>query len=101
MELSKIVAGITEGFSFAYLKEAFVASLLVIVAIQRGTSKEPGAAEEPKGSDSISDNQLTAVVESNLLYRVISKNVQTLRHEMEGSRKSAEDAAKHSASNGV
>lgn len=40
-------------------------------------------------------------MESNLLYRVISNNVQALRHEMEGSRKSAEDAAKNSAPNGA
>ena len=40
-------------------------------------------------------------MESNLLYRVISKNIQTLRLEMEGSRKSAEDAARNSVLSGA
>ena len=34
-ELSKVIAGITEGFSFAYLKEAFVATLLKLVTNRR------------------------------------------------------------------
>lgn len=97
-ELSKAIGDITEGFSFAYLKEAFITSLLIIVAIQRGTSKEPEpepASESKKLSKD--EDHTSSGVASNLLYRVLSKNVQTLRHEMEGSRKSAEEAAKNSA----
>ena len=99
-ELSKAIAEITEGFSFAYLKEAFVTSLLVIVGIQRGTSSEPELAETETATG-VADDEALKVVQSNLLYRVVQKNVETLRHEMEGSRKSAEDAANNSASNGV
>ena len=36
--LSKAIAGITEGFSFAYMKEAFVASLLRLVTRKGGTA---------------------------------------------------------------
>ena len=99
-ELSKAIADITEGFSFAYLKEAFVNSLVVILAVQRGTSKEPEAADESPGINEISENRSSSAVESNLLYRVLRNNIQILRHEMEGSRKNAEDAAQNSAPNG-
>lgn len=99
-ELSKAIADITEGFSFAYLKEVFVTSLLVIVGIQRGTSTEPELADAETATG-VAEDEASRAVQSNLLYRVIRKNVQTLRHEMEGSRKSAEDAANNSAPNGA
>jgi len=97
-ELSKAIADITEDFSFAYLKEAFITSLLVIVAVQRGTNKEfSKAPEEANGEPSIEG---ASKLDSNLLYRVLRKQIQTLRYEMEGSRKSAEEAGKHKTPNG-
>ena len=99
-ELSKAIADITEGFSFAYLKEVFVTSLLVIVGIQRGTSTEPELADTETANGAAEDEALRTV-QSNLLYRVVKKNVKILRIEMEGSRKSAEDAANYSAPNGA
>ncbi|KAL8687242.1 MAG: hypothetical protein Q9218_006531, partial [Villophora microphyllina] len=90
-KLSAAIAEITDGFSFAYLKETFITSLLVIVAAQRGgTSAEnvDGTAEtdaDPEG------------LEGNALWRTISKQVETLRVEMEDSRKSAEEAAQNAS----
>lgn len=87
-ELSEAIADITEGFSFAYLKEAFVTGLLMIVGSRRGGKKIEGlpAADE----DTHSLNHL-------LLWRVMNEQVVNLRAEMEDSRKSAEDAAKNKA----
>lgn len=97
-ELSKAIADITEDFSFAYLKEVFITSLLVIVAVQRGTNKD--FSEVPEGANGEPSSKGALKLESNLLYRVLLKQTQTLRHEMEGSRKSAEEAGKHKTPNG-
>ncbi|KAL8699944.1 MAG: hypothetical protein Q9201_005712 [Fulgogasparrea decipioides] len=90
-QLSAAIAEITDGFSFAYLKETFITSLLVIVAAQRGGGVEqdvngtiPGSAD-PEG------------LEDNALWQTISKQVETLRTEMEDSRKSAEEAAQNAS----
>ena len=92
--LNDAIAKITKDFSFAYLKEAFITSLLVIVSVRRGTNKEfEYPPVETNGTPNGSDPRL----ESNLLFRVFSRQIQILRHEMEGSRKSAEDAAKSKA----
>ena len=86
-KLSGAIAEITEGFSFAYLKETFITSLLMIVGSHKGTSKAidglPEAGEE--------NHELGHL----LLWRVMSKQVQNLRAEMEDARKSAEDADKN------
>ena len=86
-KLSEAIAEITEGFSFAYLKETFITSLLMIVGSHKGTSKAvdglPEAGKEAHELDHL------------LLWRVISKQVQNLRAEMEDARKSAEDADKN------
>lgn len=95
-ELSKAIAELTQDFSFAYLKEAFITSLLIIVAVQRGTNQEFRETPAETNGDVTKENSASKL-KKNLLYRVLSKQVQTLRHEMEGSRKSAEEAAKHKA----
>ncbi|KAL8775545.1 MAG: hypothetical protein Q9209_000041 [Squamulea sp. 1 TL-2023] len=90
-KLSAAIADITEGFSFAYLKETFITSLLVIVAAQRG-----GDIAETNGTVKTGDPE---GLEGNALWRTISKQVETLRAEQEDSRKSADEAAQN-ASNG-
>ncbi|KAL9035316.1 MAG: hypothetical protein Q9180_004927 [Flavoplaca navasiana] len=85
-KLSAAIADITEGFSFAYLKEAFITSLLVIVAEQRGGTKEPNGT--------IVDPSLEGL-ESNALWRTFSKQVENLRTEQEASRKSADEAVQN------
>ncbi|KAL2055251.1 hypothetical protein ABVK25_004589 [Lepraria finkii] len=81
--LRSAIAGITDGFSFAYLQEAFISSLLV-VANEQG---EAGKRTEEK-AQSIDSNSL----ESVLFWRVMNQQVSMLRNEIKGSRKSAEDA---------
>ncbi len=84
-KLSEAIAEITEGFSFAYLKETFITSLLLIAGSHKGGSKAfdglPEAVEKTHELDHL------------LLWRVMSKQVKDLRAEMEGARKSAKDAA--------
>ncbi|KAL8952622.1 MAG: hypothetical protein Q9222_001496 [Ikaeria aurantiellina] len=90
-ELSGAVAEITDGFSFAYLKETFIQALLILVAAQRGGVEEVNGIEDLSGPESL---------KQNALWRTISKQVETLRIEMENSRKSADEAAQN-ASNGA
>lgn len=83
LRVCSAIAGITDGFSFAYLQEAFISSLLV-VANEQG---EAGKRTEEK-AQSIDSNSL----ESVLFWRVMNQQVSKLRNEIKGSRKSAEDA---------
>ena len=87
--LNDKIAGITEDFSFAYIKEAFVTSLLTIVGAQKkvGNPVDEKTVEGPVADD----------MDHVLLWRVMKKQVATLREEMEGARKSAEQAAENLA----
>jgi len=89
LELSESIADITEGFSFAYLKEAFITSLLMIVSSRRGKKEIEGLTTA--GGDVHKLDHL-------LLWRVMDKQIKNLRAEMEDARKSAEDAAKNNDS---
>ena len=99
------IAKITDGFSFAYLKELFITALLVIVggghqSIEQETlangedtraridNDETGIAngvEDESNANGISDE-----VKSNLLMRIISEHVQTLKAEMDSTEKHQE-----------
>lgn len=68
-EMSARIADITADFSFAYMKEAFVAALLVIVA--RSDEKQKFRHRE----DDLSDN---------ILWKELKKQVDSLRKEMDG-----------------
>ena len=68
-QMSARVADITSDFSFAYMKEAFVAALLVIVA--RMDDKRGFRHRE----DDLSDN---------ILWKELKKQVEALRKEMDG-----------------
>jgi transitional endoplasmic reticulum ATPase len=67
-QMSSSVADITGDFSFAYMKEAFVAALLVIVA--RSDEKQTFRHRE----DDLS---------GNILWKELKKQVETLRKEMD------------------
>lgn len=101
-KLSCAIADLTEGFSFAYLKEMFVTALLVIVAVQRNPPSNNNDLERSSGlSDSDEPNGVanaSSAFENVLLWRVIRKQVRTLRAEVEGARKSAEEASLNSHS---
>jgi transitional endoplasmic reticulum ATPase len=79
-ELCKAIAHITDGFSFAYIQEAMVASLLAIAS--RGDSDHE--SEDASGSD----DELDKLV----LWREIKKQVKILRNEMGNERDEAGDA---------
>lgn len=70
--LCKAIARITDGFSFAYIQEAMVASLLAIAA--RGGSDH----KSEDGSSGDDDDNLDKLV----LWREIKKQVKILRNEM-------------------
>ena len=82
-KLCTAIAGITDGFSFAYLQEAFILSLLVIANEQKECDRLPEDKVE-----NIDNHRL----ESVLLWRVMKQKVDMHRNEVKGSRKSAEDA---------
>jgi len=63
--LSGMIADITDGFSFAYMKEAFVASLLALVV------REGGAGDGGKDD-----------AQNSLLWKEIQKQVRILRDEL-------------------
>ena len=50
--MSSAIASITEGFSFAYLQEAFVTALLSIVQMQRANLIK---VDDPEDAESESD----------------------------------------------
>ena len=87
--LCSAIAGITEGFSFAYLQEAFISSLLVIVDQQRSS-----AMSQLRKNDT-GDTESTKTQEPDLLWKVMSEQVDMLRAEIQGSRKSAKDAVQY------
>ena len=84
-DIASAIADITEGFSFAYLQEAFVTALLSIVRVQRA---EPSMASASKAA--------SYELEYNNIWQAIKKQVETLRKEMRDSRKSVEDSEKNS-----
>ncbi|KAI9738914.1 MAG: hypothetical protein M1818_005227 [Claussenomyces sp. TS43310] len=91
--LCAMIADITDGFSFAYMKEAFIAALLVIVARNTGGDDDDDAllADAPAaevalddrsgggGSDDDEDDDAKA----SLLWKEIQKQVKNLRDEMD------------------
>ncbi|KAL8998573.1 MAG: hypothetical protein Q9169_002413 [Polycauliona sp. 2 TL-2023] len=85
-KLCTAIAEITDGFSFAYLKEAFITSLLMIVASQRG------GTQQPNGTDGAAD---TEEFQNNALWRTLSNQVKILRTEQEESRKSVDEAVQN------
>ncbi|EPE36676.1 P-loop containing nucleoside triphosphate hydrolase [Glarea lozoyensis ATCC 20868] len=68
-EMSVRVADITAGFSFAYMKEAFVAALLVIVARTSTSYKNKHREDNLSG---------------NILWKELKKQIESLRNEMDG-----------------
>ena len=94
--LANAIAGITDGFSFAYLKEAFITSLLAIVGAKRAGLEEPEGLAKVKSVTNCEANGHSVdgaePYEEALLWRVIQKQVNVLRVEMEDARKSIEEA---------
>ncbi|KAI9802353.1 MAG: hypothetical protein M1833_001859 [Piccolia ochrophora] len=79
LELSPAIAKITDAFSFAYLKELFITSLLLIAR----------AREHDEPVDGSDDGDERDVLRSCPLGRVIKSQVQILRDDMESGSKQA------------
>ncbi|KAL9098970.1 MAG: hypothetical protein Q9163_005463 [Psora crenata] len=85
-ELCTAIADVSEGFSFAYLKEAFITSLLALVAARRTGAKDPdGITDVNETTDSRVDSEPHGY-EDVLLWRVMNKNLNVLRSEMRDAR---------------
>lgn len=79
-KLSAAIADITYDFSFAYLKEAFIATLLVIA----GKSDDPNESDDEEGGG---DDGLDDLV----LWIEMKKQVQLLRDDMDNSEDAEEE----------
>ncbi|KAL8943580.1 MAG: hypothetical protein Q9211_000934 [Gyalolechia sp. 1 TL-2023] len=91
-----LIAKITEDFSFAYLQEAFVATLLSIARTRDGATPPPDLSDGSVTKDS--PLSAKSDFEASEFWQAMRKEVKTLRKEMQDSRKSVEDALKNSAS---
>jgi len=80
-EMCRAIAGITDGFSFAYIQEAFVAALLTIASEQ---DEDFGVALEGNryaGRDNNDGHDLDKLV----LWREFKRQVKILREDLESS----------------
>ena len=84
--LCGMIADITDKFSFAYMKEAFVASLMAIRRHQDDASAEAEAAAGASGGGDGKDE-----AEKSLLWNEIQKQVKILREEMDNDAMVKED----------
>ena len=100
--LSQAFADQTEGFSFAYLKEVFITSLLLIVGAQReGLDVPEGLDEDDTGINGVEVHGNSGHVGEGLLGRVIGKQVKVLRNEMEEAEGAKDPLAKKGEIDGV
>lgn len=89
--LCKRIAGITDKFSFAYIQEAFVAALLIIATEEEGKGEKKGKMEEwevvdefdAEETDHLSGGGDKDPLDQYLLWRVIKKQIATLRRELQ------------------
>ncbi|KAG7006087.1 hypothetical protein G7Y79_00016g040720 [Physcia stellaris] len=94
---SSAVANITEGFSFAYLQEAFVTALLSIVRSRLPPAEKWECIGMGSGSLEASSwaEAEAGLLERNPVWRAIKHQVEVLKKEMKDSRKSVEDAERN------
>ena len=87
--LNQAIASITKDFSFAYIQEAFVASLLVIAGENDGgqggeaASVDPNNSELPELVEDLSLPEGNDDLDKYILWRQMKKQVKILRDEME------------------
>lgn len=81
-KLCPAIADITDGFSFAYLQEAFVATLLELA--RSGDDSESSESEDEEGDGSPLDRYE--------LWRVIRKQIRILREQMDSSKPAVPEA---------
>lgn len=86
-ELCQAIAGITKGFSFAYMQEAFVAALLAIATDESGKdgSELSQDFEFITIGDSSSDDEDDQDLDQYVLWREIKKQIKILREDIDDS----------------
>ena len=82
-KLCKPIAEITSGFSFAYLQELFVASLLDIAHKEDEDSYPDQGTAQPIGASADGLNSSREDLDRYKLWRAIKRTVKVLRHEIE------------------
>ena len=90
--LATVIADQTDGFSFAYLKETFVASLLSILAAKRRGANEPEGLAESEGKTNGHMEGKEDPFATVLLWRVVQKQMQSMKAQMKAAKESAEQA---------
>lgn len=84
--LSKAIAEITHGFSFAYIQEAFVAALLVIAGQDKNSFSTDNADHGYLAVLDIIREGEDKDLNQYILWREVKKQVRILRHELEQER---------------
>lgn len=94
-DLARAIASITEGFSFAYLKELFITSLLILVQARSGRAEEePEELEEPeKEGVEVDGDEASSTLRSSPLGKVIRSQVEILRKDMSEQQATSEKKA--------
>jgi len=80
--LSERIAVITENFSFAFMQEAFVASLLAIAAGETALGIEAGMRDLMDGFVNVNVSTAGDDVEDSVLWKQMKKQVEILRREL-------------------
>lgn len=80
-KLRPAIARETDGFSFAYMQEAFISALLVIANMGNGNVAEATASLSLKETDQGGDGD-DHELDQYLLWRMIKKQIENLRQEM-------------------
>jgi len=80
--LSERIAVITENFSFAFMQEAFVASLLAIAAGETALGIEAGMRDLMDGFVIVNVSVDGGDVEDSVLWKQMKKQVEILRKEL-------------------
>lgn len=92
-ELSHRITKISEGLSFAYLQEVFVSTMTSLIREHEAvpTRPRPDAQIQTSATSDID-------IESNMIWQSVKTQIKKIRKELLESRKSVDDAAKHSVS---
>jgi hypothetical protein len=91
-KLCKAIAGITDGFSFAYIQEAFVAALIVIARDSEGLGQWESAKDDAikEGWVEVAESEDDDDLDDLVLWVEIKKQVAILREGMEEKRAQAQ-----------
>jgi transitional endoplasmic reticulum ATPase len=97
-EVCAVVAKITKGFTFAYLKELFVSSLLLLVrnateGSEDGTESEDAIAENDESESGVPEVDIPAHIQDNRLLKIIMIQAQGLLEDMNSTKTTASEPA--------